>query len=73
MSANPGDKPKFDLSAVIARAIVEQNREAVYEAVAKALLKGNAYVFKELAGRACSKIRESVEVSGDISILADRL
>jgi hypothetical protein len=65
---NPGGKPKRDWSADIARAVFEGNAEAVYEAMAKALLKGNAYAFKELADRAYGKIKDKVEHSGQIDI-----
>jgi hypothetical protein len=43
------NKPKVDVAALIARAIIEENQEAAYKALGQALLKGNAYVFKELA------------------------
>lgn len=61
---NPGGKPKKDWSAEIARAVFEGNAEAVYKAMCKALLKGNAYTFKELADRAYGKVKERIEHSG---------
>ena len=56
VSGNPGGKPRVDVSAIIARAILEGNQEAIYEGLAKALIKGNAYVFKELSERAYGKV-----------------
>jgi hypothetical protein len=60
-SANPGGRPKRDLAAEIARAVFEQNAEALYKAYTKAALKGNAYAFKELADRAYGKMKESIQ------------
>jgi hypothetical protein len=31
VSGNPGGKPRVDVSAIIARAIIENNAEAIYE------------------------------------------
>ena len=62
VSGNPGGKPKFDVGAVIARAVLEQNQEAAYRALTSALLKGNAYVFKELCERGFGKLKEMHEV-----------
>jgi hypothetical protein len=61
-SGNPSGRPKHDLAAEIARAIFEQNAEALYKAYCKAALKGNAYAFKELADRAYGKVKERHEV-----------
>jgi hypothetical protein len=60
---NPGGRPKHDLSAEIARACFEQNAEALFKAYTKALLRGNAYAFKELSDRAYGKMTERVEYS----------
>jgi hypothetical protein len=66
VSGNPGGKPRVDVSAIIARAILEGNQEAVYQGLAKALIKGNAYVFKELSDRAYGKVNTPVTVeAGD--------
>ena len=66
VSGNPGGKPRLDVSAIIARAILEGNQEAVYQGLAKALIKGNAYVFKELSDRAYGKVNTPVTVeAGD--------
>jgi hypothetical protein len=60
-SGNPGGRPKHDLAADIARAVFEQNAEALYRAYTRAALKGNAYAFKELADRAYGKLKERIE------------
>ncbi len=62
VSGNPGGKPRVDMSAIIARAILEENQEAIYEGLAKALIKGNAYVYKELSDRAYGKVNTPVTV-----------
>ena len=59
---NPGGRPKHDLAAEIARAVFENNAEALYKAYTKAALKGNAYAFKELADRAFGKLKETHQV-----------
>lgn len=63
VSGNPGGKPKYDVAAEIARMIIEENREEAYKGLAKALVKGNAYVFKELADRGYGKLKETKEVT----------
>ena len=37
----------------------EENQEAIYEGLAKALIKGNAYVYKELSDRAYGKLEHA--------------
>ena len=59
VSANPGGRPKHDLASEIAKAVFENNAEALYKAFCKAALKGNAYAFNELADRAYGKLKES--------------
>lgn len=71
-SGNPSGKRKHDKAKEIAQAIFEENEEAVYVALGKALLKGNAYAFKELAERAYGKLKETHEHNLGSSIL-DRL
>lgn len=63
-SGNPNGRPKKDAAQDIARRIFENNPEAVYTALGKALLKGNAYAFKELAERAYGKLTEKRELTG---------
>jgi hypothetical protein len=67
-SGNPGGRPKDDISAGIARAILAGNQEAIYKALTDALLRGNAYVFDVLANRGYGKIKETIsyEHSGTI-------
>lgn len=70
-SGNPGGRQKNDTAADIARAIFRNNPEAVYKALGKALLKGNAYAFTQLADRAFGKLKESVEVTHPESEIPD--
>lgn len=63
-SGNPGGKPKNDLAKEIAQAIFENDADAIYKAFRKALLKGSAYTFKELADRAYGKVKERIEHTG---------
>lgn len=63
-SGNPGGKRKSDTARSIARKIFDNNEEEIYKALGKALLKGNAYVFKELAERAFGKLKETHEFGG---------
>ena len=63
VSGNPGGRPKHDVGAQIARAVLEQNAPAAYYALTEALLKGNAYVFKELCERGFGKLKEQHEVT----------
>src|SRR5271154_2580819 len=69
-TGNPGGKPKVDHAQAIARAIFENDSEAIYKAFAKALRSGNAYSFSVLADRAFGKLKEKVEHSGDEELLA---
>lgn len=55
-------KDKQDVAKEIARAVFENNREALYTAFANAALKGNAYAFQQLADRAYGKLKEKVEL-----------
>lgn len=69
ISGNPGGRPRFDVAAALARAVIEENEEEAYKGLAKALMKGNAYVFKELADRGYGKLKERVEHSVDEDLL----
>lgn len=62
-SGNPGGKPKVDVARIIAQAIFENNAEAAYQGLAKALTQGNAYVFKELAERGYGKLTEKLDMN----------
>jgi len=70
VSGNPGGKPGYDVGAKIARTIFESNEEAIYHAMAEALLRGNAYTFKELCERAYGKLKEDVVHHADEALLA---
>lgn len=63
VSGNPGGKPKVDIAAEIARAVFSENREAIYKAMSKSLLKGNAYSFDVVACRGFGKLKETKEVT----------
>jgi hypothetical protein len=58
VSGNPACRPKTDHAAEMARACFEENWDALKVAFTKALLRGNAYAFKELADRAYGKLKE---------------
>lgn len=64
-SGNPGGRPKRDLAAEIARAIFEQDSEAITRAFAAELKKGNAKMFTALADRAYGKPRQQIEFAGE--------
>lgn len=63
VSGNPAGRARQDVGAEIARAVLENNQEAVYNALSSALLKGNFYGFKELCDRGWGKLKEKVEVT----------
>lgn len=69
-SGNPGGRPKNDVAAEIARAIFENDSEAIYRAFAKGLRSGNAYAFSVLADRGFGKLKEKVEHTGDAELLS---
>jgi len=64
VSGNPGGRPRHDIAREIAQEVFENNREAIYAAMTRALLKGNAHTFKELCDRAYGKVNDKVEVTG---------
>ena len=70
---NPtGKNGRNDFAAEIARAAFENNAEALYKAFSKALLKGNAYAFKELSDRAYGRLREQIQVeAGPLRTMSD--
>jgi hypothetical protein len=61
VSGNPAGRPKNDISVEIARAVFENNPEAIYNGMRRRLAKGDARVFKVLADRAYGKVKEQVE------------
>ena len=50
-----------DLASQVARAVFENNAEALYRAFSMAAHRGNAYAFNELADRVFWKLKERVE------------
>jgi hypothetical protein len=69
VSGNPAGRPKNDISVEIARAVFENNPEAIYRAMARRLAKGDARAFKVLADRAYGRVKEQVEVGVSESIV----
>ena len=63
-SGNPSRRPKKDLASEIAQRVFEENADAFYRAMLKALLKGNPKVFAVLADRAFGKLTLKVEIRG---------
>ncbi len=63
-SGNPGRRPKKDIAAEIAQRVFEENGDAIYRAMLKALLKGDPEVFAVLADRAYGKLTLKVEIPG---------
>ena len=63
-SGNPSGRPKRDLPAEIAQAVFEKHPKKIAEAMFKALMKGRAKVFKELADRGYGKVAETVILPG---------
>jgi hypothetical protein len=59
VSGNPGGRPKVDVAAEIARALFEQDRQAIFEAFRKVLRKGSPYAFQVLSDRAFGKLKET--------------
>jgi Family of unknown function (DUF5681) len=68
-SGNPGGRPKRDLASELAKAIFENNSEAIYRGMARKLAKGDARLFKALADRAYGRVKEQVEVNFSQSIV----
>jgi len=66
-SGNPGGRPKRDFAAEIAQAIFEQNADAVYKAMLKALKKGNPKAFGVLAERGYGKTPQHIELGGQLT------
>ena len=61
---NPSGRPKKDIAAEIAQRVFEENADAIYRAMLKALLKGDPEVFVVLADRAFGKLTLKVEIPG---------
>ena len=58
VSGNPKGRAKDDISAELARAVFENNAEAIYRAMARRLIKGDVRAFKILAERAYGKVKD---------------
>ena len=58
-SGNPGGRPKVDLAAEVARALFENDAEAIYAAFQKVLRKGSPYAYQVLSDRAYGKLKET--------------
>jgi len=64
-----GGIPKHDLAAELARAIFEEDPDAIKAAFTRMLHKGSPYAFQVLADRAYGKLKESVALElGPIAI-----
>ena len=72
VSGNPGGRPKRDVAAEIAQAVFEKNPEGIYDAMLRALKKGNPKAFAVLADRAFGKLREQVDMTHHDDFLAGR-
>jgi hypothetical protein len=60
VSGNPGGRPKTDLAAEIARAVFEQDGQAIFDAFRKLLRKGSPYGFQVLADCAFGEMKETI-------------
>ena len=63
-SGKPSGRPKRGIASEIAQRVFEENAEAIYRAMLKALLKGDPQVFAVLADRAFGKLTLKVEIPG---------
>ena len=71
-SGKPDGRPKRDLESEVARAVFEENADAIYRAMLKALLKGDPKVFAVLADRGFGKLSQKVEIP-EVVGLAEQL
>ena len=71
VSGNPGGRPRRDLSAEIAQAVFENNRDAIYQAMARELCKGNPATFKVLADRAYGTVKQTLELQQSYEQIED--
>ncbi len=61
-------RPKNDLAALFARAVLEKSLDVAFHGFVAQLAKGNAYAFKELAERGYGKLPQHVNVTNTESI-----
>jgi hypothetical protein len=73
VSGNAAGRPKNDLARQIAQAVFEQNPEAIYKALVRKLLKGDAHLFKQLADRAYGKVTNTLELDVSAEMIVERL
>lgn len=73
VSGNLAGRPKNDISVEIARAVFENNPEAIYQGLVRRLKKGDARMFKVLADRAYGKVKEQQEfgVNADLREMSE--
>lgn len=71
-SGNPAGRVKNDFAAEIARAVFEENKELVYQSMARMLRNGSAFGFQVLSDRAYGKLKEEMNLNVNGS-LAERL
>lgn len=67
-SGNPGGRPKRDFAAELCRAAIEENPDLVYKGILRTLAKGSAFALQVVADRGYGKLKESVELSGNLSL-----
>jgi len=65
VSGNPGGRPKRDMAAEIAQAVFENNPDAIYRGMLRALKKGNPRVFAVLADRAYGKVNRQPDADAN--------
>lgn len=64
-SGNPEGGRRRDVAAEISRAIIENNRKAIYEAGAAKLMAGDSYAYSVHADRAYGKMKQGIIHTGD--------
>lgn len=67
-SGNPNGRPKRDFAAELCRAVIEENPDLVYKGILRTLGKGSAFALQVVSDRGYGKLKESVELSGNVSI-----
>lgn len=70
-SGNPRGHRGEDISQIIARAVFEQNPEAIYKAYAKLLMKGSAFGFQVVAERGYGKLKETRDTGSEFNNTPD--
>lgn len=70
-SGNPGGRPKNDMRQVIARAVFENNAEAIYRAYAKLLMKGSAFGYQVVGEAGYGKLKETRDTGSEFNDIPD--